>query len=224
MASTQLLACSPRCRLRALLLAACLLAAARCGDAALVLPISFTPVPVAESAVLYPMFANTSLDGVFVTGLQFGTPPQTLQLLIDTGSGITHVAGRGCGSSCGVGLSPEAGYDSQASSTAQRLPCDERCSCPQCECQTQGVEEPYCVFRIAYGARVHGWMCGLLLELASLPFLESPEGCWGRPWPPGFPAWLLLCTAVPSVAEATHPASCAQPWATAAAAHSGPTW
>lgn len=91
--------------------------------------------------------------GVFVTGLQFGTPPQTLQLLIDTGSGVTHVAGRGCGSSCGVGLSPSAGFDAQGSSTAQRVPCDEQCSCPQCECQTQGVEEPYCVFRIAYGGR-----------------------------------------------------------------------
>lgn len=51
------------CRLRPLLLAACLLAAAVCGEAALVLPISFTPVPVADSAVLFPLFANTSLDG-----------------------------------------------------------------------------------------------------------------------------------------------------------------
>ena len=49
--------------MRRLLLAACLLAAALCGEAALVLPILFTPVPVADSAVLYPMFSNTSLDG-----------------------------------------------------------------------------------------------------------------------------------------------------------------
>lgn len=111
--------------------------------------------------------------GVFVTGLQFGTSPQTLQLLIDTGSGITHVAGRGCGSSCGVGLSPAAGYDAQASSTAQRLPCDERCSCPQCECQTQGVEEPYCVFRIAYG----GWRGWTVVDVWL--------GGWG-----GAPGWL----------------------------------
>lgn len=99
-----------------------------------------------------PCYLPPPCAGVFVTGLQFGTPPQTVQLLIDTGSGITHLAGKGCGSSCGLGLPPTAGFDAAASSTAERLPCDERCSCPQCECQTQGVVEPYCVFRIAYGA------------------------------------------------------------------------
>lgn len=53
----------PGCRLRPLLLAACLLAAAARCRADLVLPISFTPVAGAAGEVLYPLFANTSLDG-----------------------------------------------------------------------------------------------------------------------------------------------------------------
>lgn len=161
--------------------------------------------------------------GVFVTGLQFGTPPQTVQLLIDTGSGITHLAGKGCGSSCGLGLPPTAGFDPAASSSAARVACDERCSCPQCECQTQGVAEPYCVFRIAYGAPLGGrWKgCSLVpncYAVAAWPFV--PQRC------------LLDCCqrgsgcCIARNPPALLPPLCAlavQPWETAAAGPSGAT-
>jgi hypothetical protein len=94
---------------------------------------------------------------VFVTGLGFGAPQQQLQLLIDTGSGITHIAGTGCGSSCGVGLAEDRGYNASASSTAARVGCGASCSCPSCMCQTMGVEEPYCAYRQQYGGW-QGWV------------------------------------------------------------------
>lgn len=65
--------------------------------------------------------------GVFITGLVFGTPGQQLQLLVDTGSGVTHVAGQGCGSACGLGLPPSAGYNASASSTSRVMRCGDGC-------------------------------------------------------------------------------------------------
>ena len=90
--------------------------------------------------------------GVFVTGLQIGTPPQEAQLLVDTGSGVTHVAGKGCGSACGIGLPPDVGFDAAASSSARVLPCGEQCSCPQCTCGLTPDGERACVYSLRYGA------------------------------------------------------------------------
>lgn len=134
----------------ALLLAGAALLLCACpAQTAVVVPIQFVPVGTGDS-LLYPLYANTSLDGVFVTGLGFGTPPQQLQLLIDTGSGITHVAGKGCGSSCGLQLSEDAGYDAAASSTARAVPCGDECSCKQCSCQYTAAGGQ-CVYYLGYG-------------------------------------------------------------------------
>lgn len=87
---------------------------------------------------------------MFIAGLDIGTPPQKLNLLIDTGSGIVHVAGKGCGSSCGLGLSEASGYDLNASSTGAVVPCGEMCSCPRCTCSTQADGGPTCSYMLSY--------------------------------------------------------------------------
>ena len=105
--------------------------------------------------------------GVFITGLEFGTPPQPLQLLIDTGSGITHIASTGCGSSCGIGLAESRGYNFSASSTAAEVPCGEMCSCAYCSCDTLGRQEPACAYQLAYGTQ--------------RPPCSSAAAAWRRP-------------------------------------------
>lgn len=133
--------------------------------------------------------APAPAPGVFITGLDFGTPPQELQLLIDTGSGITHVAGAGCGSSCGLGLPETAGYNASASSTSQAVPCGDACSCPHCLCATEGMQEPSCAYGLQYG----GWrqgekMCCAMLGCAVLYHA-------GLLWS-GVLCWAVLCCAV----------------------------
>ena len=86
-----------------------------------------------------------------MAGISFGTPGQELQLLVDTGSGVTHVAGAGCGSACGLGLPESAGYNASASTTAQLVPCGDECSCRQCACEPEAEGGAgRCRYRLAY--------------------------------------------------------------------------
>lgn len=106
-----------------------------------------------------------------MTGLDVGTPSQSVQLLIDTGSGVTHVASKGCGSACGLLLPPTVGFNASASSTAQALPCGARCSCPQCTCSTQGAGGPSCVYSLRYvdGSSSSGGLISDVIDWAGRP-------------------------------------------------------
>lgn len=103
----------------------------------------------------HPNTKQMSYDspGVFIAGLQFGTPPQNIPLLIDTGSSVTHIAGIGCGSSCGVGLPNTIGYNLSASSTGQRVPCGDSCLCSGlCSCDVSSNSHG-CAYTISYRER-----------------------------------------------------------------------
>lgn len=121
--------------------------------AAWVIPVQFQPqtrtIDSMEN-VLLPLYANSTLFGVFIAGLDFGSPGQALPLLIDTGSGMTHVAGAGCGSACGTGLPKAVGYNLSASATGARLPCGDDCGCALCDCSYGEDGESHCTYAISY--------------------------------------------------------------------------
>ena len=88
--------------------------------------------------------------------------------MIDTGSGVTHLAGAGCGSTCGLGLSEADGYNLSASSTGVVVGCGDECGCMQCQCDTLGSGEASCSYQLFYGESL---LEGRLQILESWPYL-----------------------------------------------------
>jgi len=101
---------------------------------------------LSEASAL-PLSGSTHGTGVFTVPLALGSPPQTLDTIVDTGSSLTAFTCAGCalgecGTSHGV-------FDPDASSTAVRLACtDAACVCgsPACTCGLDGA----CAYRRVY--------------------------------------------------------------------------
>lgn len=55
----------------------------------------------ATAAAVLPLFGSVRDNGVFTVHLALGTPPQTFDLIVDTGSTLAYVPCKECGASCG---------------------------------------------------------------------------------------------------------------------------
>ena len=54
-----------------------------------------------SSAALLPLYGSVRDNGVFTVLVSLGTPPQTFDLIVDTGSTLAYVPCKDCGASCG---------------------------------------------------------------------------------------------------------------------------
>jgi hypothetical protein len=148
--------------LAAVALAACLVASASAGPPppVIVLPMTARRAPPLLSSqkhhhphhrrlasAAWPLSGDAGETGVFTVPLSIGTPPQTLEAIVDTGSTLTAFTCAGCalgecGTSHGV-------FDPDASSSAARLACtDAACACgtPACTCGAGDA----CAYRRVY--------------------------------------------------------------------------
>jgi hypothetical protein len=80
----------------------------------------------------FPLQGNLTYWGEFFATVGLGTPPQYVQLQVDTGSTDLIVYGAGCGSQCG---NPKHFYDESQSSTTNQITCeDDDYYCNQDDC------------------------------------------------------------------------------------------
>ncbi len=99
----------------------------------------------------------------WATRLAVGTPPQTFQAMMDTGSGLVWLPSKGCGTNCSQGLPADAGFDASASSTFHSVGCDDpSCNasfCQECACSTS--QPGSCGYSLEYmegGTAVGAWV------------------------------------------------------------------
>jgi len=101
----------------------------------------------AASGPAYPLSGGARDQGVFTVPLSLGSPPQTLEAIVDTGSTLTAFTCAGCPlGECGT---DHGVFDPEASATATRLACDDaacECGSPACACGEAGQ----CAYRRMY--------------------------------------------------------------------------
>ena len=149
------MAAPPRATALLLLACCCLFAAQAAGEAVVVvlrrgtLPSSATTWAHRRRALLgnsttalQPLYGSVRDNGVFTVHVALGTPAQTFDMIVDTGSTLAYVPCRECGASCGTHeVRPHTWHTSRL-----LLGVRSRCKPPLVSAlHSLGVPSPFCL-------------------------------------------------------------------------------